>query len=202
VGGGLAYGNLGYSHHGVQDYAVMRSLPNMTVLAPADPGETRECLQWLVAHPGPSYLRLGKAGEPQLHDVRGVDRGPLLVKAGEGDTAIVACGSVLKVALAAAEALEKIGRRVPVYSLPWLKPMTQDFLAPLSHYTHILAVEEHVSSGGLADLLRSNVRSTVESAALPERVASHVGSQEFLRDVAELSVAAITSRLDRGSTLV
>ena len=63
VGGGLAYGNLGYSHHAVQDIAIMRTLPNMTVLAPADPGETRECVDWLSANPGPSYLRIGKAGE-------------------------------------------------------------------------------------------------------------------------------------------
>ena len=73
VGGGLAYGNLGYSHHAVQDIAILRTLPNMTVLAPGDPGEARECVGWLSGHPGPSYLRIGKAGEKILHDVRGIE---------------------------------------------------------------------------------------------------------------------------------
>src|SRR3954471_12801630 len=54
VGGGLAYGALGYSHHAVQDYALMRSFPNMLIAAPGDPLETRACLRYLVANPQPS----------------------------------------------------------------------------------------------------------------------------------------------------
>ena len=66
VGGGLAYGNLGYSHHAVQDYALIRCMQNMLIAAPGDPAEVRACLRYLTANPGPSYLRLGKAGEPGL----------------------------------------------------------------------------------------------------------------------------------------
>ncbi|MFM1975793.1 MAG: hypothetical protein RL145_639, partial [Pseudomonadota bacterium] len=61
VGGGLAYGSLGYSHHAVQDYALMRTMPNMLIAAPGDPLEVRACLRYLVNHPQPSYLRIGKA---------------------------------------------------------------------------------------------------------------------------------------------
>jgi transketolase len=53
VGGGKAYGNLGYSHHAVQDLVIIRTLPGMAILAPAEPGEAEECVQWLVVHPGP-----------------------------------------------------------------------------------------------------------------------------------------------------
>ena len=67
VGGGLAYGALGYSHHAVQDYALMRTLPNMLIAAPGDPMEVRACMRYLVENPQPSYLRLGKAGEPTFH---------------------------------------------------------------------------------------------------------------------------------------
>lgn len=63
VGGGLAYGNLGYSHHAIQDYALLRVMPNMLIAAPGDPLEVRACLRYLVKHPQPSYLRLGKTGE-------------------------------------------------------------------------------------------------------------------------------------------
>ena len=64
VGGGLAYGNLGYSHHAVQDYALIRCMPNMLIAAPGDPMEVRACMRYLVNNPQPSYLRVGKAGEP------------------------------------------------------------------------------------------------------------------------------------------
>jgi len=67
VGGGLAYGALGYSHHAVQDYALMRMMPNTLIAAPGDPMEVRACMRYLVANPQPSYLRLGKAGEPSFH---------------------------------------------------------------------------------------------------------------------------------------
>jgi transketolase len=67
VGGGVAYGNLGYSHHAVQDYALLRAMPNMMIAAPGDPLEVRACMRYLVNNPQPSYLRLGKAGEPCIH---------------------------------------------------------------------------------------------------------------------------------------
>ena len=66
VGGGLAYGSLGYSHHAVQDYALMRTMPNMLIAAPCDDMETRACMRYLLDHPQPSYLRLGRGGEKQL----------------------------------------------------------------------------------------------------------------------------------------
>ena len=67
VGGGFAYGSAGYTHHGTEDLAIMRVLPNMTVLAPGDPVETRLLTVAATEQPGPCYLRLGKAGEPTIH---------------------------------------------------------------------------------------------------------------------------------------
>ena len=68
VGGGFSYGTAGYTHHGVEDIAVMRAMPNMTVVAPADPYETRKATESVAAHAGPCYLRLGKSREPDVHD--------------------------------------------------------------------------------------------------------------------------------------
>ena len=64
VGSGVTYGKLGYSHHAIQDIALMRSLPNTIMLCPCDPLETRACVQYILENPAPSYLRLHKAGEP------------------------------------------------------------------------------------------------------------------------------------------
>ena len=67
VGGGFAYGSAGYSHHALEDLVIMRSLPNMTVLAPGDPTEARLAIRAVLSHTGPCYMRFGKAGEPTVH---------------------------------------------------------------------------------------------------------------------------------------
>ena len=67
IGSGVAYGNLGYSHHAVQDLALMRSLPNMLIGTPCDPNEVREILEYNYKNPSPLYLRLHKAGEKRLN---------------------------------------------------------------------------------------------------------------------------------------
>ncbi|HVY62009.1 MAG TPA: transketolase, partial [Planctomycetota bacterium] len=67
VGGGLAYSAQGYTHHGVEDLAIMRALPNMTVIAPADPTEARWAAGAVVATPGPCYVRLARGGEPVVN---------------------------------------------------------------------------------------------------------------------------------------
>lgn len=183
VGAGMAYGSLGYSHHAVQDIAVMRSLPEMTVLSPADPGETRECLQWLVKNPRPSYLRLGKAGEPHLHDVRGAISGPLEIVAGDSDVAIVATGSVLKVALEAAALLSAQGIRLSVFSCPLLQPVERAFFSPLEKFRRLFAIEEHLISGGFGSMLREQMPESVAITpfALGNAVLGAVGSQNYLR---------------------
>jgi transketolase len=184
VGAGLTYGNMGYSHHGLQDLALMRTMPNLTLLSPADPGETAEAVEWLANHSGPAYLRLGKAGEKVLHDVRGLHLGPLRIREGESDRALVATGSVLSVALSAADKIEALGvGRVAVFSCPWLKPIEPKFYAPLWNFRRLVSLEEHVSEGGLGELLAGIApRGTeVRRLAISHDEISMVGSQEYLR---------------------
>jgi transketolase len=197
VGGGLAYGNLGYSHHAVQDLAVMRSMPHMTVLSPADPGETAECVRYLSKNPTTSYLRLGKAGEQQLHSVGGIMEGPLRVRDGASPVALVATGSVLGVALWAADA---VSTKTPlaVFSCPWVKPCSADFFRVLWGYSRLIVLEEHVEAGGFTDLLRALKPDSVSitSLCLSEDTAGLVGSQEYLRRQAHVTVDAVLAALD------
>lgn len=198
VGGGVAYGNLGYSHHAVQDLAIMRTLPGLQILAPGDPGETRECVQWLAQNPGPSYLRVGKAGEPALHSVRGVDHGPLHVRTGEGRVALVAIGGILKTVCEAQSLLEEEGVAVDVFSLPCLKPLNATLLKPLIGFPTLFAIEEHVAEGGLASALRENLpKANIHSLNVCVEVADHVGSQEYLRGLTGLSAKAICEKVRR-----
>jgi transketolase len=191
VGAGFAYGNLGYSHHAVQDLGILRTLPEMTILSPADPGEARECLQWLVQNPCPSYLRLGKAGETELHSVRGLTQSPRKIFGGKSDLAVVATGSILKEALAAAKLLATEGISINVFSCPLLQPVPAEFFAELKEYPRLVALEEHLPAGGLAALLREHLTRPVHSLALPSKTLGLVGSQEYLRRLAGLDAASV-----------
>jgi len=190
VGAGMAYGNLGYSHHAVQDIGIMRTLAELTILSPADPGETRECVQWLSKNPRPSYLRIGKAGEPNLHEVRGITGGPLPILSGEADFALVSTGAILKVALAAAQELKKRGLNASVYSCPWLQPIAPGFFDPLKRFSRLIVMEEHLLAGGLSSILREHIQSVpITSLALPASALGEVGTQDFLRDKSGLGVS-------------
>src|SRR5439155_3322307 len=104
VGGGVAYGNLGYTHHAIEDIAIMRTLPNITVVAPGDPVEADLATRAIVAREGPCYLRLGKAGEPIVHSAEpAFELGKALVmRPGKGVT-LISTGGMLKTTCEAAE---------------------------------------------------------------------------------------------------
>jgi transketolase len=193
VGGGVAYGNLGYSHHAVQDIAVLRTLPNMTVFSPADPGETTECLGLALRRGQPSYLRLGKAGEAPLHKSGDITHGPVLVRQGAAAFAFVATGSVLKSALEAAEMLGRDGIDPAVYSCPIIANEFADKFHTLWRHNKIISVEEHGFAGGFGSFLREICPAEVEIrvCAIPESNAGLVGSQEFLRKKAGLDAESL-----------
>jgi transketolase len=189
VGGGLGYGPAGYTHHGVEDVAVLRALPGMTVLSPGDPVEAELATRALGAHVGPAYLRLGKAGEPRVHEGRPDFRigRALVVRPGNGLT-LVATGSALKATLDAAEELRnEQGLDARVISMHTIKPLDVDTLLIAARETGtIVTVEEHSEIGGLgsavADALsgRTDVRVRLARIALPDRHIDEIGSQSYL----------------------
>lgn len=148
VGGGLAYGALGYSHHAVQDYALMRTLPNMLIAAPGDPMEVRACMHFLVENPSPSYLRLGKAGEPNFHLSPDVRPGCWLkVREGTSQRAMLTTGAGLQIAMDWIVREEHVDRAV--YSMPlWSMADKATQLEPLRAYTEIMTLEDHLQDGG------------------------------------------------------
>ena len=189
VGGGLAYGSLGYSHHAVQDYALMRSFPNMLIAAPGDPMEVRACMRYLVAHPQPSYLRLGKAGEPCFHaDVPTVAPGEWLrVGAAAGDqpaTTILSTGATLGLAMD----MHRGRRRAAsaVYSMPlWGMQWKAEQAKRAEPFERITTLEDHLSDGGFGSWLMealapADAAGKVRPMALSAEVCGTVGSQSML----------------------
>lgn len=195
VGAGLAYGNLGHSHHGVQDIAAMRCLPRIRIASPADPLETSGCVRTILEAPGPAYLRLGKAGERQLHSHTVIDGRPICVIRGTDSLAICATGSILSVALEAQQDLLGLGISATVFSLPFLSPLTTEMLADVWRCHNIITLEEHVHAGGMGSLVRElmpdGVR--VRTFAVDRDRDSLVGSQTFLRNALGLTASAVTN---------
>lgn len=188
IGGGFSYGNLGYSHHAVQDIAVMRTMPFMTVYSPADNRETLRCVDAIVNAPRPCYLRLEKAAASSLYpnlpdDAVNVTAGPIRVRKGGEFAAIVTTGSILEIALDAADELAQSGIDVAVFSCARLAPVSEEFLAPLWRFRFIVTVEEHVRSGGLGSLIRENMPPgiMVKSLHAQQDLTQTVGTQNFLR---------------------
>jgi len=193
VGGGVAYGNLGYSHHAVQDIAALRTLPNMMVLSPADPGEAAECLRFALRRGRPAYLRLGKAGEARLHEPGAFGESPIRVRGGSSPIAFAATGSILKSALEAAALLAAQGIDASVYSCPLISSEDAERYDILWHHPVIVSVEEHGFAGGFGSFLRelcpANVR--IKICAIPESNASLVGSQGSLLKQARIDVESL-----------
>jgi len=191
VGGGLAYGSLGYSHHAVEDLAIMRSLPNLAVVAPGDPHETRAAVKALVARGGPGYLRLGKGGEACVHASEPVlaEGEALRLRAG-GAVTLVSTGATLPMTMSAAAALAGEGIEAEVLSLPFVSPLCPSVLGQASR---IVSVEEH-GPGGLGGALAealcdSPVR--LIPITLEGGSCGMAGGQEYLRERQGLTVERI-----------
>lgn len=198
VGGGLAYGPAGYTHHAVEDLAVMRAMPHMTVLAPGDPVETRLVMQRILDRRGPCYLRLGKAGEPIVHASvpAHFEIGKAIeVRPGE-DATLMTTGGTLQLTVQAAEVLARAGRSVRVLSMPTVEPLDTEAILAAGRVTkRIVTVEEHGRGGlsaGVAEILAT---SGMAVQFFPLRLADEPvvegGSQEFLRAAQGLSVRGV-----------
>ena len=189
VGGGLAYGSLGFSHHATEDLAILRSLPNLTVVAPGDPVETRHATVALANQKGPCYLRLGRAGEPVVHATDIDFRLGRAITVREGsDVTLVTTGGVLAAAVEVAEELAASHVQARVISMHTIKPIDEEVLLLAARETGaIVTIEEHSILGGLggavAEVLLENLTEPVRfrRVALADRFISQAGSQAFLR---------------------
>ena len=197
VGGGLAYGSHGYTHHGVEDLAVMSAMPNLTIAAPADPIEARAITGLFAATPGPGYLRLGKAGEPVLHtaDTK-VEFGKAIQVTDGSDLTMISIGGMLGTVMKAGEELRRHGIHPRILSMPFLVPLdTAAILDATEETGAILTVEEH-GPGGLGAAVAETLAVRGRAVAFrPLRLAKSPikvsGSQQELRAAQGLSIEGI-----------
>lgn len=203
VGAGYSYGHMGSTHHALEDVAVMRSLPGMTVVCPGDPLEVEGAVRAIAAQDGPCYLRLGKAGEPVLHqkDNFSFTLGKA-IKMQEGkDLTIIANSVMLDTAVKVVKSLAQSGLSARLLSMPTVKPIDRESILSAARETGLIAtIEEHSSIGGLSSAV-AEVLSALSSHpqhltfSAPDQFADTVGSQNFLRERTSLDEKSIVECL-------
>ena len=200
VGGGFAYGSLSVTHHATEDLAVMRALPGMMVVAPGDPTEARAATRAIMAYPGPCYLRLGKAGEPTVHQgAIDFQLGKAICMREGNDATLISTGGLLQATMRTAERLTSEGIETRVLSMHTLKPLdVEAVLCAAAETRLIVTIEEHSIIGGLGSAVAEALaeadgpKVTFKRIGLPSAFSPHIGNQEYLQDRHGLTPEAIS----------
>ena len=205
VGAGLTYGPAGPTHHAIEDIAVMSALPNMTVICPGDPVETRRAVEASVALAGPCYLRLGKSGEPRVHPGELPDFAPgrgIRLRCGRG-LAVLATGSLLATACEACVRLGAAGLDPELISMHTVKPLDRALLLDAARRcAWVATVEEHSVVGGLGAAVAAVLAEEAPGVRLrrfgvPDCYTDVAGSQEYWRGRYGLTAEQIAGELLR-----
>lgn len=199
VGGGFTYGAMGATHHALEDLAVMRAMPGLAVVAPGDPVEARAATRAIIAYHGPCYLRLGKAGEPVVHQSPiDFDLGKAVHMREGRDATLISSGGILQNVVRAAERLAKEGIETRVLSMHTLKPLDEGAVLAAARETGaIFTIEEHSVVGGLgsavAELLSESegIKLPFKRIGVPSGFSPHIGSQEYMQECHGLTETGI-----------
>lgn len=204
IGGGVSYSPLGATHHAPEDVAVMSALPNMTVVAPCDPLET-EAATWACSQlTGPSYLRLGKAGEPVLtaKAPEPFEIGKVRLLKDGSDVCILSYGPIMKMAFEAASRVEEAqGLSVAVASVHTMKPLDTERIGRiLDQFETVVVVEEHSEHGGLGSRVKQiawdhRARCDLHTYGLRDEFCHVYGSQSDLWGSHGLSIGNVCSSM-------
>lgn len=204
VGGGLAYGPLGFSHHATEDLAILRAIPGLAVAAPGDALEAVAITEAMVEMSGPAYLRLSRVGEPAVHEVLPALPVGSSVRVMDGDeVAILVIGALLPTAVEAGHALTAQGLRTRVVSMPWIQPLDVGAVLASGQETRlVVTLEEHSVTGGLGGAVAEVLAETAGTApllriGLPAAFTCTVGTQEYLRSIHGLDASSVVDRITR-----
>lgn len=202
TGSGLSYAELGPTHHSLEDMAILRTLPGMTVLAPCDANELRGALRAALQHDGPVYIRIGKKGEPKIFEgVPELKIGKVALVRSGTDIALLCTGTMMPEALAVAERLALQGISAEVVSVHSIKPLDAEYLlGAAQRFRMLVTIEEHGVIGGLGSAVaewRSAVNCSVHhlSFGTPDVFMHEVGTQEYARDKYGLVAANMAQKI-------
>lgn len=199
VGGGFEYGQLASTHHMTEDLAIMRSLPNLSVVAPGDRAETALATQDSARNGTPVYLRLSREEwEHALSSEFQMGKASVLLKG--NDLTLIATGGMLRTTLEAANLLQSSSIQCTVLSMHTLKPLDEETVKMCARETKkIITIEEHTVIGGLgsavADVLaEAHLTDTrFHKIGIPDTFMHTIGSRDYLREKVNLTPEGIAS---------
>lgn len=204
VGGGFVYGSLGMSHHATEDLAILRALPDVVVIAPADLVEAEEATKAMASYPGTCYLRLGRGGEKRIHEkIENFQIGKA-IKVKEGQKiAIFSTGAIFEEVRDAYDVLVEKGYQPVVYTFPTIKPIDTDVIQKYAKECELIVTcEEHSIVGGFGSAVAEVMaemggnRARLLRIGVNDVYATHVGSQKYLRDTYGMSAAKIAEKIE------
>ncbi len=204
VGAGLAYAGLGPTHHACEDISFLRTIPNMRVVCPGDAWEVRAALRAVLQGEHPTYIRMGKKGEPEVHTEvpAEFEIGKALTIHAGSDIALLATGNILPEALAAAELLAAQGLSVEVVSFHTVKPLDTEYLTQaFEKFQLVVTLEEHSLLGGFGSsvaewLVDSNLSgSKLLRFGTPDMFFKESGSQKYARQCLNLSGEQVAAKV-------
>lgn len=204
IGAGFSYGPYGHTHHGLEDIGVLRSLPNITILCPGDPVETRLATNAMMKHNGPVYLRLGRAGEPVVYEKNpefSIGKG-IVVRQGK-DVSIIATSTMLYTAMVVSQQLTKQQIDAQVISMHTIKPIDTECIYQASRQSEaIVTLEEHFCIGGLGSavaevLSESGICTKFKRFGIPDKFTKMIGDQEFMRKANGLSIDYLVNEIQK-----
>lgn len=189
-GGGMVYAPLGPTHLATEDMAIMRALPNMSVMAPADAEQMARLMPQTLEHKGPLYIRLGKGGDEVITPPESdISIGKALVLREPGEVLIAATGVMAQRSLGAAEILRAEGIECGVIDLHTVKPLDRDaLLRRLTGVKLLVTVEEHVLAGGFGSAVVEALLDAgatlpaVKRLGIPDQFTTQYGSQDILME--------------------
>ena len=206
VGGGFSYAGNVATHHSFEDMAILRSLPEISIVAPADSYEVRGALRAALKHDKPVYLRLGKKNEPLVHNsVPNFSIGKSISLKWGCEVCILSTGNITPEAMAAAEMLETEGISTELMSFHTIKPLDREYLEEaFNKFRLVVTVEEHGIIGGLgsavsewkaAEELQGEVTAKLLSLGAIDRFMHRGGNQAYARKHFGLDSESIRSRI-------
>ncbi|UWP59029.1 transketolase family protein [Ruminococcus gauvreauii] len=203
VGGGFVYGSLGMSHQATEDLAILRALPDVVVMAPADLVEAEECTRALAKYPGTAYLRLGRGGEKRIHDkIENFQIGKA-IKVYDGEkVAIFSTGAIFEEVTAACEELKEKGYNPAVYTFPTVKPIDKETIEKVSReFELVVTCEEHNIVGGFGSAVAEVMAEMRDKKTLLLRIGLNdeysvrVGNQKYLRQQYGIDAKSIVEQI-------
>lgn len=189
VGGGFVYGSLGMSHQATEDLAILRALPDVVVMAPADLVEAEECTKALAKTKGTAYLRLGRGGEKRIHNkIDNFEIGKA-IKVHDGENiAIFSTGAIFEEVTIVYDTLVTHGYNPMVFTFPTVKPIDANIIEFISKKVKVVVtVEEHNIIGGFGSAVAEIMAEMSYRKAKLLRIGLHdqycitVGNQKYLR---------------------